>query len=337
MIKESISKLVQKENLSEEETEKVMNEIMSGEATPAQIASFLTALRLKGETIDEIVGCARIMRKFATKINVKEKIILDTCGTGGDKKHTFNISTLAAFVSAGAGVVVAKHGNRSVSSKCGSADLLLQLGVNINADKEVVEECLEKIGIGFLFAPLLHSAMKYATPVRREIGIRTIFNLLGPLTNPANASYQLLGVYDEKLVEPLANVLGKLGSKHALVVHGMDGLDEVTTTDKTLVAELKNEKVNTYKISAQDFGIKKAKMEDLKGGEVQTNAEVALKILKGENGHLLDIVILNAGCAIYACDKAKDIKEGINIAKESISSGKALQKLELLKEYSNKK
>lgn len=337
MIKEIINKLVQRENLTTKETEEVMNEIMSGEATSAQIAGFLTALRLKGETVEEITGCARIMRKFATKVKVKEGKVLDTCGTGGDQKHTFNISTLAAFVAAGAGIVVAKHGNKSVSSKCGSADLLGQLGVNIKASKEVVEECLEKVGIGFLFAPLLHGAMKYAMPVRKEMGIRTIFNILGPLTNPAGANYQLLGVYEENLAKPLAEVLGNLGTKHALVVHGMDGLDEVTTTDKTFVAELKDGKVTTYEIDAEDFGIKKAKIEDLKGGEATENADLAMKVLKGEEkGPLSDIVALNAGCAIYACDEARDIKEGVEIARESINSKGAFKKLESLKECSNK-
>ncbi|MFH1783401.1 MAG: anthranilate phosphoribosyltransferase [bacterium] len=337
MIKEAIAKLVEKQDLSTPETEQVMSEIMNGEATPAQIAGFLTSLRLKGETVEEITGCAKIMRKFATKITAKGGKVLDTCGTGGDRKNTFNISTLTALVVASAGVIVAKHGNKSVSSKCGSADLLDELGVNIKASKEVVEECIEKVGIGFLFAPLLHGAMKYAMPVRKEMGIRTVFNVLGPLTNPAGANYQLLGVYDKNLVKPLAEVLGNLGAKHALVVHGKDGLDEVTITDLTYVAELKDGKVTTYEIDPGSLGIKKATIDDLKGGEAKENAAIALSILKNEEkGPLLDIVILNAGCALYACDEARDIKEGIEIAKKAIESGKALEKLEALKTCSNK-
>ncbi|MDP2942157.1 MAG: anthranilate phosphoribosyltransferase, partial [Candidatus Omnitrophota bacterium] len=258
MIKEAIAKLIKRSDLITAEIELTMEEIMTGQATPAQIASFLTALRMKGETIDEIVGAAVIMRKHATKIETKHSVVLDTCGTGGDEAQTFNVSTVAAFVVAGAGIPVAKHGNKSVSSKCGSADLLKALGINIEVKEDVISRCLDEVGIGFLFAPSLHKAMQYAIGPRREIGIRTIFNILGPMTNPAGATHQLLGVYDARLTEPIAKALGRLGSRHALVVHGEDGLDEVTTTDDTQVSELKEGSVKTFKVSPADFGIKKA-------------------------------------------------------------------------------
>lgn len=335
MIKETIAKLVKGEDLSKNEIELAMEEIMTGQALPAQIAAFLTAMRIKGETIDEIVGAAEIMRRHATKIRTRQAVVLDTCGTGGDERHTFNVSTIAAFVVAGAGVVVAKHGNRSVSSRCGSADLLKALGVNIEAEDHIVSKCLDEVGIGFLFAPALHKAMQYAIGPRKEIGIRTIFNLLGPLTNPAGATHQLLGVYDLKLTKPIAEALGRLGSKHALVVHGKDGLDEVTTTDRTQISELKNGRIRTYEISPRDLGIKKAKPEDLEGGDPGENAKVAMDILSGEKGPKYDIVILNAGCAIYAADRTDTIKEGIQSAEESLESGAALGKLQLLKEATN--
>lgn len=336
MIKEATVKIVDRVDLTREETEKVFEEIMTGVATPPQIAAFITALRMKGETIEEISGAAYIMRKHATIINVDKEKLLDTCGTGGDGKHTFNISTVSAFVACGGGLTVAKHGNKSVSSKCGSADLLKELGVNIKASVQVVEKCLSEIGIGFLFAPLLHGAMKYAAPVRREIGIRTIFNILGPLTNPARACNQLLGVYDGSLAKPLANVLGKLGSRHSLVVYGSDGMDEVSTTAETLVCELKDGKVNSFRIKPEDFGIPRAKAEDLTGNDAAFNARIFQEVLEGVKGPRRDIVILNAGCAIYAGDGAKDIKEGIKLAEQSIDSGVALKKLTLLKEYTNK-
>ncbi len=335
MIREAISKLVRSEDLTKKEIELTMDEIMTGQALPAQISSFLTAMRMKGETIDEIAGAAGVMRKYATYIRTRHPCVLDTCGTGGDESQTFNVSTVAAFVAAGAGVAVAKHGNKSVSSKCGSADLLNALGVNIDVSEHMVSRCLDELGIGFLFAPALHKAMRYAIGPRKEIGIRTIFNILGPLTNPAKASYQLLGVYDHKLTEPIARALGKLGSRHALVVHGEDGLDEVTTTDITQVSELKNGKVKNYEISPKHFGIKKAKPADLKGGDAAYNAKLAMSILGGETGPQYDIVIFNAGCAIYAADRAQSIKEGIELAGESVESGEALKKLEQLKEVTN--
>lgn len=336
MIKEAIAKLVKGIDLSQAEIEATMEEIMTGQALSTQIAAFLTAMRMKGETIDEIAGAAAIMRKHATKITSKRSNLLDTCGTGGDEAHTFNVSTISAFVVAGAGIPVAKHGNRCVSSKCGSADLLKALGVNIDAGPEVVSKCLDEVGIGFLFAPLLHKAMQYAIGPRREIGIRTIFNILGPMTNPAGATHQLLGVYDGELVEPIAKALGKLGSKHALVVHGLDGLDEVTTTDETQVSELKDGKVKSFKISPTDFGIKKAKPDELKGGECDYNIKIAMNILNGREGPQYDIVVLNAGCAIYAADRTEDIGEGIEQARKSIATKSALKKLEQLKEFTNR-
>jgi anthranilate phosphoribosyltransferase len=336
MIREAIAKLVRSEDLSRAEVELAMEEIMTGQALPAQIGSFLTAMRMKGETIEEIVGAAVIMRKYATRIKTGHPVILDTCGTGGDESHTFNVSTIAAFVVAGAGIAVAKHGNRCVSSKCGSADLLKELGVNIVTEEHTVSRCLDEIGIGFLFAPVLHKAMQYAAGPRKEIGIRTMFNILGPLTNPANATHQLLGVYDYKLTKPIAQALGELGSKHALVVHGDDGLDEVTTSDSTQVSELKGGKVTSYEITPMEFGIRRSKPEELKGGDASQNAKIAIAVLSGEKGPQRDIVIMNAGCAIYAADGAKSIKEGIEIAGESIESGEGLKKLEQLKEATNR-
>lgn len=334
MIKEAINKLVNNEDLSEEESSMAMSEIMNGEATPAQIASFITALRMKGETVDEITGCAKVMREKVTPIKTKADYVVDTCGTGGDNSHTFNISTISAFVAAGAGVRIAKHGNRAVSSNCGSADVLKALGVNIEADADKVAKCIDEIGIGFLFAPLLHPAMKYAITPRREIGIRTIFNVLGPLTNPAGARRQVLGVYDRNLTEPLAYVLKNLGSDHVLIVHGADGLDEITTTDKTFISELRNGMVYSYTIDPKDFGIPKADKSELIGGNIDENAKTTLDILNGKKGTKRNIILLNAGAAIVVGGKAKDIDEGIALAEESIDSGKALKKLEMLIKYS---
>ena len=282
MIKEAINKVINNQDLSQEEAISTMNEIMSGEATPAQIASFITALRMKGETVDEITGCAKVMREKVTRINTKSDLLVDTCGTGGDSAHTFNISTTAAFVAAGAGLKIAKHGNRSVSSKCGSADVLKELGVNIEADANTVAKCIDEVGIGFLFAPMLHPAMTYAIGPRREIGIRTIFNILGPLTNPAGATTQVLGVYDPKLTETLAKVLNNLGSKHVFVVHGSDGLDEITITGKTYVAELVNGEVRSFTIDPEDFGISKADVSSLAGDTAEENARITLSVLKAK-------------------------------------------------------
>lgn len=335
MIKEAINKIVEGNYLTQDEAEDVMNEIMNGESTPSQIASFITALRMRGETVDEITGCAKVMREKVTKIRTNADLLVDTCGTGGDSSHTFNISTISALVAAGAGLSIAKHGNRAVSSQSGSADVLKALGVNIEADADKVAKCIDEIGIGFLFAPLWHPAMKHAIGPRREIGIRTIFNILGPLTNPAGAQAQVLGVYNVKLTELIANVLKNLGSRHVFVVHGSDGLDEITTTGKTYVTELKDNQLLSYTIEPEDFGISRANKTDLIGGSAEENARIALKILEGEKGPKRDIVLLNASAAIVAGGKTSDIKEGIKLAEESIDSGRAMQKLELLRKLSN--
>ena len=335
MIKEAISRVVQSADLTEPEMMEVMNEVMSGEASPAQIASFITALRMKGETVSEITGAARVMREKATRITVNGENVVDTCGTGGDESMTFNISTAAAFVAAGAGVTVAKHGNRSVSSRCGSADVLKAMGVNIEAKVERVEMCLREAGIGFLFAPMLHGAMKYAAPVRKELGIRSIFNVLGPLTNPAGATRQLLGVYDPALTDILAKVLCNLGSEHAFVVRGSDGLDEITLTGETRVTELKGGSIRTYHIKPEDFGFIRCSPEDLKGGDPETNAGIILDVLNGKKGPARDIVLLNSAAAIVAGGKAGRIEEGVALAHGSIDSGEALGRLEKLKGITN--
>ncbi|MFH1589534.1 MAG: anthranilate phosphoribosyltransferase, partial [archaeon] len=293
MIQKAIQKLVDKENLTQKEAEDVMNQIMEGKATQAQIGSFLTALRMKGETIDEITACAKVMREKASTIHPKVDMLVDTCGTGGDKSHSFNISTTAAFVVAGAGIPVAKHGNKSVSSHCGSADVLKQLGVNLDLTPKQVEKCIEEIGIGFMFAPIFHGAMKHAIGPRKELGIRTIFNILGPLTNPANAKAQVVGVFDPKLTEPLAEVLGNLGLKHAFVVHG-NGLDEITIDGETRISEYKQDQVLTYNIKPTDFGIKISSLDTIKTNSIEENAEILIEILKGVIGPQRDIVILNA-------------------------------------------
>ncbi|MAE18015.1 anthranilate phosphoribosyltransferase [Candidatus Poribacteria bacterium] len=336
MIREAIQKVVEGSHLTQGETVETMNEIMSGEATSAQISCFITALRLKGETIEEIAGAAQVMREKATRIQTRHRLVVDTCGTGGDQSHTFNISTTAAFVTAGAGIPVAKHGNQSVSSQSGSADVLSALGVNLEISPQEAGQCLDEIGIGFLFAPVLHSAMKHAIGPRREIGIRTIFNVLGPLTNPAGAQAQLVGVYAKELTVLLAKVLKNLGTQIAFVVHGHDGLDEITTTDETQVSSLTAGKVETYNISPHHFDMQIAKPEDLSGGTPAINAEITRQILDGETGPKRDIVILNAAAAIVAGGKAMDLKAGCTVAKASIDSGRAKQKLESLIEFTNK-
>jgi len=335
MIKEGIRKTVDGIDLTYHESREIMKEIMSGNATDSQIGAFLTALRMKGETIQEISASAAVMREFCFKIHPKvHGRLVDTCGTGGDRVKTFNVSTASAFVVAGAGVPVAKHGNRSVTSKCGSADVLETLGLNLNLEPQDVQRNIEQIGIGFMFAPMLHPAMKYAIGPRREIGIRTIFNILGPVTNPAGAQVQVLGVYDAGLTETLANVLNNLGSRHVFVVHGGDGLDEITITDRTYVAELVDGQVRSFVIDPVDFGMSKADMSSLVGGTAEENAQITLDILKGERGPRRDIVLLNSAAAIAAGGKAANLIEGIQVAAESIDSGKALEKLELLKEKS---
>ena len=314
----------------------VMTEVMEGEATPAQIAAFITALRIKGETVEEVTGAARIMRQKATRIDARSSVVVDTCGTGGDGSNTFNISTTTAFVVAAAGLTVAKHGNRAVSSSCGSADVLEALGVKIDAGPEIVEECLQEIGIGFLFAPRLHGAMKYAIGPRREIGIRTIFNMLGPLTNPAGATSQLIGVYDPKLTEMFAGVLRNLGTRRAFVVHGADGLDEATVTGETRVSELKEGLISTYNLDPLELFGETYPAADLKGGNAEENARITTEVLSGNRqGACRQIVVLNAALAIVAGGKAGTIQEGMAKAKECIDSGAALKKLQALIERSN--
>lgn len=335
MIKEAIAKLIAATDLTEAEMTEVMNEVMTGAASPAQIGSFLTALRIKGETVEEITGAAKVMRQKATKVNAPEGVV-DTCGTGGDGSMTFNISTAAAFVAAGSGLVIAKHGNRSVSSKSGSADVLRALGVNIEAEVSRVEECIKEAGIGFLFAPMLHGAMKYAAPVRREIGIRSIFNILGPLTNPAGAKRQVIGVYDPALTDALAKVLNNLGSERAFIVRGKDGLDEITLADETRVTELNAGSIRTYHVKPEDFGFDRCSPDDLKGGGPDENAAIIMGVLEGKKGPARDIVLLNAAAAITAGGLASKIEEGIAIAHGAIDSGEALAKLERLKEITNR-
>ena len=329
MIKEAIAMLVSGRSLTADEASQVMEEIMRGEATPAQFGAFVTALRLKGETVEEITGLAKTMRAHAIPVRVSTPVA-DTCGTGGDASHTFNISTTAAFIAAGAGLKVAKHGNRAMSSHCGSADVLEALGVKIDLDAGKVERCLEEVGIGFMFAPIFHPAMKYAAAPRREIGIRTVFNILGPLTNPAGAKAQVLGVADGSLVEKLASVLDSLGAHHALVVHGEDGLDEITIAEKTSVCELKNGVLRSYTISPEDLGLPRAKPNDLRGGTAAENAELLRSVLRGTPGPKLDAVLINAAAVLLAGDKVKTLKEGLALAKETIDEGLALAKLEHL-------
>jgi len=329
-IREAIERLVNHGSLSEAETVEVMNQIMTGEATPLQVASFLTALRMKGETVDEITGAARVMREKAHRVNVASEVVLDTCGTGGDQKGTFNISTAAAFVVAGAGVPVAKHGNRSVSSQSGSADVLGALGVKVDASKERVEECIAKIGIGFLFAPLLHEAMKYAVQPRRDIGIRTIFNLLGPLTNPAMASHQLMGLYSGDLVAVIARVLKNLGSVRALVVHGLEGMDEISLCGPTKVAELRNGEVIEFTVEPEQFGLKRHGLDRLRGGSAEQSAAIVRGVLERKPGPERDVVLLNGGAALYISGAAATIQDGMTMAAESIDSGKAREKLDQL-------
>ncbi len=334
-IREAIDRLVNRVNLSEADTIEVMDQIMTGEATPLQVAAFLTALRMKGETVEEITGAARVMREKAHRVNVGSKAVLDTCGTGGDQKGTFNISTTSAFVVAGAGIPVAKHGNRSVSSLSGSADVLGALGVKVDAPKERVEQCIAKIGIGFLFAPLLHEAMKYAVQPRRDIGIRTIFNLLGPLTNPARASYQLIGIYSGEIVAPIAHVLKNLGSARAMVVHGLEGLDEISLCGPTQVAELRDGTVNEYILEPEQMGFVRCRLEELHGGNPQESAVIVQRVLHGDAGPARNVVLFNSGAALYVSGSAATLPDGIRLAAESIDSGKARQKLDQLVEMTN--
>lgn len=328
--KEIIYKLINRRNLSQEESFAAMTQIMEGHATEAQIASFLTALCMKGETVDEITGCALAIRQKALKINAGAGILVDTCGTGGDAKNTFNISTAAAFVIAGAGIKVAKHGNKAVSGNCGSADVLQRLGVNIEADVKTVEKCIEAANVGFLFAPLLHQAMKHAGKPRKEIGIRTIFNLIGPLANPAGAVHRILGVYNEHLTFIIAETLKRLGDKHAFVVHGLDGLDEITVTGKTKICELADGAIKNYYIDPQDFGIKKSSLSDLMVNSPEESALAMKEVFDGVRSPKRDIVLMNAAAAIIAGGKAKTFEDGIDVAGRSIDEGRAKESLRKL-------
>ncbi len=339
MIKESIGKLVNGGDLTYEESAASMKEIMSGVATTAQIGAFLTALRMKGETADEITAFTSVMKECCCRIQpYVEGRLIDTCGTGGDKIKTFNISTTASFVTAGANVSVAKHGNRSVTSKSGSADVLERLGLDLHMEPKAVEETIEIIGIGFMFAPIFHPAMKYAIGPRREVGIRTVFNVLGPLTNPANANAQLLGVYDRRLTEPLAYSLKNLGCEEAMVVHGLDGLDEISTIGKTAISWLRMGEVNTMEMAPKDFGVKLAKMENIKGSTPEKSAEITFKILYGcfdANEPKREIVQVNGAAAIIIAGKAEDFSGGMELAHESIESGAAYKKLRKLVKFSS--
>ncbi len=326
-----LNKLLARKNLGRAEMVRAMDEIMSGLATPAQTGAFLTAMRMKGETVEELAGAAQTMRRHALFIDAGARPVVDTCGTGGDGLHTFNISTAAAFVAAGAGVCVAKHGNRAVSSKCGSADVLVALGVDVNAAPAAMEQCIQEHGIGFLFAPAMHPAMKHAAPVRRELGFRTIFNMLGPLTNPAAATGQVLGVFAPELTEVFAHVLKELGTRRALVVHGLDGMDEITVTGPTRVCELRNGVVRTYELSAELLLGECCDAAELAGGDAVQNADMLRAILLGsEQGAPRKIVLLNAAAAIVAGEKADSIEDGMRLAAESIDSGAAFGKLEIL-------
>jgi len=329
VIRESIAKLIDGQTLSRAEAESVMNEIMEGATTPAQMAAFLTALRAKGETVDEITGCARAMREKAIAVQPRRTDIVDTAGTGGDGAGTFNISTTAAFVIAGAGLGVAKHGNRAVSGQSGSADVLEQLGVNLDLTPEQVAQCIDEVGIGFLFAQKLHPAMRNVAPVRKELGIRTVFNILGPLTNPARTPAQIVGVYEERLTLTLAQVLYALGVRAAFVFHSADGLDELTTTGVNHVARFDNGAIHEEELDAHDYGLPRAQRDDLRGGTPAENAQIARDILSGATrGAQRDVVVLNAAAALVAGGKARDLSEGLALANDSIDSGAARRALD---------
>jgi anthranilate phosphoribosyltransferase len=327
MIKEAIRSAISKENLSFELARQAMDEIMRGEATNAQIAAFLTALRMKGETIDEITACATVMRERCTKL-LHNREVLEIVGTGGDEAYTFNISTVSAFVVAAAGVAVAKHGNRSVSSKCGAADFLEAVGAKLDLSAQESAEVLEKTGICFMFAPNYHASMKYAAPVRKEMGARTIFNILGPLANPAGPSFQLLGVYDKNLVLPLAHVLSNLGLRRAMVVHGDDGLDEITLCTTTTVCEVDNGCLKSFTFDPRDYGFSLCQAQELVGGDGIENAAIARAVLQGEKGPRRDVVLLNSAVCLYMAGKAENIQKAVDLAALMIDSGKAYAKLQ---------
>lgn len=334
-MKEILNKLVAGRNLTLEETKEAAEIILGGNATDVQTACFLTALRMKGETVDEIVGCASVLGEKAMKIHPKVDSYVDIVGTGGDGSNSFNISTTSAFIIAAAGLPVAKHGNRAISSRSGAGDMLEALGLNLNHTPAEIEKQIEDVGIGFMFAPVFNPSMKYVGPARSQMGIRTVFNILGPLTNPATPNMQLLGVYDESLVEPLARVLTSLGVKRGMVVYGTDKLDEISASSPTLICEFKDGEYQTYTITPEEFGMKTCKKDDLLGGTPAENAEITRSILRGEKGHKRNAVLMNAGAALYIAGEAEDMKSGIALAAELIDSGKALDTLEKLIEVSN--
>ncbi len=328
MIKEAISKIILRKDLDHYEAKQSMDEIMSGNSKPSQIGAFLIALRMKGETVDEITGFAESMREKANRLNIDPQYAIDTCGTGGDGGKTFNISTAVAIIAAAGGVKVAKHGNRASSSKSGSADVLKELGIEIEMEPQMVKAEIEQVGFGFLFAQKYHTAMKYVADVRRELGTRTIFNVLGPITNPAFVKGQLLGVYDKALVHPIAEVLLNLGCERAMVVHGEDGLDEITTTSRTFVSEVKDGKIRDYTIDPIDFGIPYANLEEIAGGDPQMNAAIIKDIFEGKDGAKRDIVVLNAAAALYVGKAVENLKDGISMAESILDSGLAREKLD---------
>jgi anthranilate phosphoribosyltransferase len=341
IITEAVRALVDRKDLSRIEAAAAMEAIMSGAATNAQIAAFLTGLRMKGETVEELIGFAQVMRQKAVRIRVHDdevagmtgtdrEMLIDTCGTGGDATGTFNVSTATAFVVAGSGLKVAKHGNRSVSSMCGSADVVETLGINLELTPQKVAKCVDEVGIGFLYAPLLHTAMKHVMAARREMGIRTVFNMLGPLTNPAAANAQIIGVYAASLTEPLARVLAELGTVRAFVVHGADNLDEISNTGESRVSEVREGMVRSYAVRPEDFGLARTTIGELIGGDREENARIIRAILDGEPGPKRDIVLMNAAAALVAGGKARDLKEGVGLAAHAIDSRAALRKLEAL-------
>lgn len=345
-ITEAIKKTVDRGDLTVAEAEAVLEQIMTGQASDAQIAALLTALRMKGETADELTGFARVMRRKAAAVlprstvaasmgGTEREALIDTCGTGGDVSGSFNISTATAFVVAGCGVRVAKHGNRSVSSRCGSADVVEALGVKIDLSADQIARSIDEVGIGFLHAPLLHEAMKYVAPARKQMGIRTVFNMLGPLTNPAGANAQVIGVYAKHLTELLAKVLGALGTRRALVVHGADGLDEISITGESKITEMQDGAITTYTIRPEDYAIPRASLKDIQGGDAEENARIILEVLQGKPGPRRDIVLMNAAAALIASSKVDGFQEGIAMAMESIATGKAMAKLQRLIEFTN--
>lgn len=333
MFKDHLATIIRRTDLSESQMSEMMSEIFDGKTTDAQVGAMMAALATKGETVEELAGAARAMRKKAHRIQVSTTPVVDTCGTGGDGLKTFNISTTTAFVVAGCGVTVAKHGNRSVSSTCGSADVLESLGIKLDTDPEVVEEAVREIGIGFLFAPLYHSAMRFAAKARMEVGLRSIFNMLGPLTNPAGANCQLLGVFAPELTEMFAEALRLLGAKSAFVVHGHDGLDEISVCAPTRVSQLENDMIRTYDIYPEQYFGRLAELGQMTGGDPEENAAITRKILAGEKGPKRDVVLLNTAAALVACQKAADVKTGITQAEQAIDSGAAMGKLEALVAY----